>query len=63
MLEYFAKWLGRIVPTITKESIDELKKVLAWDWITNSDFNELKTSKQFLEDSVKGALRKHKREI
>lgn len=63
MLEYFAKWQGRIVPTIMKESIDELKNVLAWDWITNSDFNELKTSKQFLEESVKGALRKHKREI
>ncbi|KAM3227980.1 hypothetical protein ACQJBY_059617 [Aegilops geniculata] len=61
MLEYFAKWRGHIVPTITKESIAELRKVLAWDWITNTNFNELQTSKQFLEDSVKGTLNKHKR--
>ena len=63
MLEYFAKWQGHIVPTITKESIAELRKVLAWDWITNTNFNELQTSKQFLEDSVKGTLNKYKRKI
>lgn len=61
MLEYFAKWDGRIVPTITKGSIAELRKVLTWNWITDTDFNELKTSKKFLEESVKGALKKHKR--
>lgn len=61
MLEYFMKWVGRIVPTITGESITELKKVLTWDWITNTEFNQLETSKKFLEEGVKGVLKKHKR--
>ncbi|KAI5019205.1 hypothetical protein ZWY2020_044093 [Hordeum vulgare] len=38
VLEYLAMWEGR--KSISKASVDELRKILVWNWVTNGDFNK-----------------------
>ncbi|XBI95509.1 hypothetical protein VPH35_031960 [Triticum aestivum] len=58
MLEYLAKWEGRLVPVVTAAMVVELRKIYTWNWLTNEDFNT--RSHEFLEEAVKKVTKKYK---
>ena len=60
MFEYLAWWVGRKVPHVSTEYVTTLRKVLTWNWVTNTDFNKRVGAKDFIEDSVKAAVKKYK---
>ncbi|KAI4987062.1 hypothetical protein ZWY2020_019862 [Hordeum vulgare] len=60
VLEYLAKWEGRKVPTISKASVVELRKILTWNCVTNGDFNKRPSTRDFINEDVKTACKKYK---
>ncbi|XBI75349.1 hypothetical protein VPH35_068728 [Triticum aestivum] len=60
MLEYFAKWEGRLVPAITAATVVELQKIYTWNWLTNEDFNKRSGAREFVEAAVKKVIKKYK---
>ena len=59
MLEYLAKWKGRNVPVITDASVQELRKILTWEWVTNLEFNQRLGVREFIEDCSKAANKEY----
>ncbi|KAF7042936.1 hypothetical protein CFC21_052411 [Triticum aestivum] len=53
MLEYLAKLEGRRVPVVTAATIIELRKIYAWNWLMNEDFNTRANARDFIEEAVK----------
>ena len=60
MLEYFAKWEGRLVPAVTAATVVELRKIYTWNWLMNEDFNKRANAREFIEEAVKKANKKYK---
>src|SRR4051812_45569707 len=47
MFEYLAHWVGRKVPVVTLEYVTALRKVLTFNWVTNTDFNKQAGEREF----------------
>ena len=60
MFEYLAYWVGRKVPIVTSEYVTALRKVLTFNWVTNTDFNKRAGAREFIEDAVKADGKKYK---
>ncbi|XBI46879.1 hypothetical protein VPH35_110997 [Triticum aestivum] len=60
MLEYFAKWEGRLVLAVTAATVVELRKIYTWNWLTNEDFNKRSRAREFVEEAVKKVIKKYK---
>ncbi|XBI75524.1 hypothetical protein VPH35_068888 [Triticum aestivum] len=60
MLEYLAKWEGRLVPVVTATMVIELRKIYTWNWLTNEDFNTWFRAREFVEEAVKNVTKKYK---
>ncbi|XBI31404.1 hypothetical protein VPH35_054970 [Triticum aestivum] len=60
MLEYFAKWEGRLVPAVTTATVVELRKIYTWNWLTNEDFNKRSGAHEFVEEAVKKVIKRYK---
>ena len=60
MLEYFAKWEGRLVPAVTAAMVIELPKIYTWNWLTNEDFNKRSGAREFVEEAVKKVIKRYK---
>ncbi|XBI99952.1 hypothetical protein VPH35_019943 [Triticum aestivum] len=60
MLEYLAKWEGRLVPAVNAATVVELRKLYTWNWLTNEDFNKRSGAREFVEEAVKKVFKKYK---
>ena len=60
MVEYLAKWEGRLVPAVTAATVVELRKFYTWNWLTNEDFNKWSGAREFVEEAVKKVIKKYK---
>ena len=60
MFEYLAHWVGRKVPVVTSEYVSALRKVLTFNWVTNTDFNKQAGAREFIEDALKAAGKKYR---
>ena len=48
------------MPHVSSEYVTLLRKVLTWNWVTNTEFNKTAGAKEFIEDDVKAAGKKYK---
>ncbi|XBH76676.1 hypothetical protein VPH35_103279 [Triticum aestivum] len=60
MLEYLAKWEGRLVPAVNAATVVELWKFYTWNWLTNEDLNKRSGAHEFVEEDVKKVIKKYK---
>ncbi|XP_044436665.1 uncharacterized protein [Triticum aestivum] len=60
ILEYLAKWEGRLVPVVTVAMVVELRKIYTWNWLTNEDFNTWSGAHEFIEEAVNKVTKKYK---
>ncbi|XBH94848.1 hypothetical protein VPH35_085524 [Triticum aestivum] len=60
MLEYLAKWEGRLVLAVNAAMLVELRKFYTWNWLTNEDFNKRSGACEFVEEAVKKVIKKYK---
>ena len=60
MFEYLAHWVGRKVPVVTSEYVSALRKVLTFNWVTNTDLNKRAGAREFIKDVVRAARKKYR---